>query len=179
MKLSKPLIAGIVAAVAVLIVVMMVVLAYNDMVSKDQGVENSWSNIETRVQKLIDKIPLISAAMNLSIEFQENLLTNITLARTQWLSSIGNIAEQVNASIAMNQNLTILVATYENYPQLDLSLVQAYAAEVSSILNEINSARIFYNDAVREYNTAIRSFPNVMFAGSFGFEKAVYYEQGM
>lgn len=35
------------------------------------------------------------------------------------------------------------------------------------------------NDAVREYNTAIKKFPNMMFAGAFGFEEAVYYSQGM
>ncbi len=51
-------------------------------------------------------------------------------------------------------------------------------AELSS-MGMIDAARIFYNDAVREYNTAIRSFPNVLFAGAFGFNGAVYCSQGM
>ncbi len=179
LRLSKGLIAVIVAAVAVLIVVMMVILAYNDIVTKEQGVENTWGNIEARYQRRIELIPAVSAAMNLSIEFQANLLTNITEARTKWLSSIGNVPAQVNATEVLDRNLAILVATYENYPQLDLSVIQSFVAELSTTQGMIDAARIFYNDAVREYNTAIRSFPNVLFAGTFGFEKAVYYSQGM
>jgi LemA protein len=179
LRLSKGLIAGIIAAVAVLIVIMMVVLAYNDMVAKEQGVENTWGNIEARYQRRIELIPQLSSAMNLSIEFQANLLTNITEARTKWLGSIGNVPAQVNATEVLDRNLAILVATYENYPQLDLSIIQSFVAELSSTQGMIDAARIFYNDAVREYNTAIRSFPNVLFAGSFGFDEAVYYSQGM
>ncbi|MCG7844855.1 MAG: LemA family protein [Methanomassiliicoccales archaeon] len=179
LRLSKGLIAGIIAAVAILIVIMMVILAYNDMVAKEQGVENSWGNIEARYQRRIELIPQLSSAMNLSIEFQFNLLTNITEARTKWLGSIGNVPAQVNATEVLDRNLAILVATYENYPQLDLSIIQSFVAELSSTQGMIDAARIFYNDAVREYNTAIRSFPNVLFAGTFGFDEAVYYSQGM
>lgn len=179
LRLSKGMIAAIVAIVAVVIVLMMVALAYNGMVSKQQGVENAWGNIEARYQRRIELIPQVQSAMNLSIEFQANLFQNITEARTKWLGSIGNVPAQLNATEVLDRNLAILVATYENYPQLDLGVIQAFVAELSSTQGMIDAARIFYNDAVREYNTAIKKFPNVMFAGMFGFEEAVYYSQGM
>jgi LemA protein len=179
LRLSKGLIAGIIAIVAVLIVVMMVVLAYNDMVSKDQGVENAWGNIEARYQRRVELIPAVYAATNLSIDLQFDLLTNITEARTRWLNNLGNIPEQVNATEVMDRNINLLLATYENYPPVDSTAILNLQAEISSTQGMIDAARIFYNDAVREYNTAIRSFPNVLFAGTFGFEEAVYYSQGM
>jgi len=179
LRLSKGLIAGIIAVIAVLIVVMMVVLAYNDMVSKDQGVENAWGNIEARYQRRIELIPALYDATNLSIDLQVNLLTNITEARTKWLNNIGNIPAQVNATEVIDRNIVLLLATYENYPAIDLGPIENLQAELSSTQGMIDAARIFYNDAVREYNTAIRSFPNVLFAGAFGFEEAVYYSQGM
>ncbi|HNX47224.1 MAG TPA: LemA family protein [Methanomassiliicoccales archaeon] len=179
LRLSKGMIAAIVAVVAVVIVLMMVALSYNGMISKQQGVENAWGNIEARYQRRVELIPQLQSAMNLSIEFQASLYTNITEARTRWLSSIGNIPAQLNATEVMDRNLAVLVATYENYPQLDLGVIQSFVAELSSTQGMIDAARIFYNDAVREYNTAIKKFPNMMFAGAFGFEEAVYYSQGM
>jgi LemA protein len=177
---SKGLIAGIVAAVAILIVVMMVVLAYNDMVSKEQDVENTWGNIQVRYQRRVELIPQVTAWANISMYFEQSLLTNITNARTQWLDSFGDSSANVNATEVLDQNLALFVATYENYPSLEsVDVIRDLVAEISSTQGMIDAARIFYNDAVNEYNTAIRSFPNVMFAGSFGFEKAVYYSQGM
>jgi LemA protein len=177
--LSKGLIAGIIAAVAVLIVVMMVVLAYNDMVSKEQGVEKAWGDIEARYQRRIELIPAVYDATNLSIQLQVDLLTNITEARTQWLNNIGNIPAQVNATEVMDRNIALLLATYENYPPIDSTAILNLQAELSSTQGMIDAARIFYNDAVRDYNTAIRKFPNILFAGAFGFDEAVYYSQGM
>lgn len=179
MRLSKGLIAVIIALVAILIVAMVVVLAYNDMISKEQGVENAWGNIEARYQRRIELIPSLGSAMNLSIEFQANLYQNITEARTKWLASVGDVQSQLNATEVMDRNFVLLVATYENYPQLDLSVIQYFVSELSSTQGMIDAARIFYNDAVREYNTAIKKFPNNMFASAFGFEEAVYYSQGM
>ncbi len=179
LRLSKGLIAAIIAIVAVVIVLMMVALSYNSMVSKEQGVENAWGNIEARYQRRIELIPALYEATNLSIDLQVNLLTNITLARTQWLNNIGNIPAQVNATETLDRNIVLLLATYENYPPVDSTAILNLQAELSSTQGMIDGARIYYNDAVREYNTAIKKFPNVMFAGMFGFEEAVYYSQGM
>ncbi|HUT27738.1 MAG TPA: LemA family protein [Methanomassiliicoccales archaeon] len=180
LRLSKGLIAGIIAAVAVLIVVMMIILAYNDMIAKEQEVENGWGNIEARYQRRIELIPAVSAAANASLLFEQNLLTNITNARTNWLNSRGDPAANVNATEELDRNMLLFVATYENYPVLQsIEVMRDFIAELSSTQGMIDAARIFYNDAVREYNTAIRSFPNVLFAGAFGFQEAVYYSQGM
>lgn len=179
LRLSKGLIAVIIALIAATIVLGMVVLSYNSMVSKQQGVESAWGNVEARYQRRIELIPTLYEATNLSIQLQVDLLTNITKARTQWLSNIGNIPAQVNATEALDRNIVLLLATYENYPPVDSTAILNFQAELSSTQGMIDAARIFYNDAVREYNTAIKRFPNVLFADMFGFEEAVYYSQGM
>lgn len=179
MKLSKPLIAGIIAAVAVLIVVMMVVLAYNNMVSRDQDVQNHWSDVQVAYQRKVELIPTMYEIVNTSLDFEYNLYLNVTEARDIWDSSAGSTEGAINASEQLDSSFSVFVnAVAEAYPNLSLApaVVMTFMDQYESTTNQIASEKKFYNDAVNEYNTAIRKFPNVLFSGSFGFEKAVYWE---
>ena len=182
LRLSKGVIAGIVAIVAVLIVVMMVVLAYNDMVSKDQSVQSQWSDIEVAYQRKIELIPTMYEIVNTTLDFEYSLFLNVTEARTNWLALSGNTEEKMNASTQLDSAFNAFVyAVSEAYPTLSLApdVVQTFMSQFESTTNQVASERKFYNDAVREYNTAIRKFPNVLFAGTFGFDEAEYYTEGM
>ncbi|MDD1772499.1 MAG: LemA family protein [Methanomassiliicoccales archaeon] len=177
---SKRLIVGIIAAVAVLIVVMMVILSYNGMVSKDQNVQSHWSDIEVAYQRKIDLIPTMYDVMNTSMEFEYNLMVNVTEARNKWQALSGNTEEKMNASIQLDTSFAAFVdAVNEAYPTLQLApaVVLTFMDQFESTTNQIASERKFYNDAVKDYNSAIRSFPNVLFSGSFGFDEARYYER--
>src|SRR5256885_14223831 len=67
--------------------------------------------------------------------------------------------------------------TYENYPDLHSDqLVAGLMDELAGTENRIAVERMWYNDAVRSYNTAVISFPNSLLAGSFGFQPRQYYD---
>lgn len=180
LRLSKGMIAAIVAVVAVVIVVMMVALAYNGMVSKDQNVQSHWSDVEVAYQRKIELIPTMFTVINMTMDFEYNLYVNVTNARNVWQNITGNNVDKMNASVQLDVAFAAFVnAVHEAYPQLSAApaAIQTFMDQYESTTNQIASERKFYNDAVREYNTAITKFPNVLFAGSFGFEKALYYDQ--
>ncbi len=180
LRLSKGLIAAIVAIVAVVIVLMMVVLAYNGMVSKDQGVQSQWSDVEVAYQRKIDLVPTMFQIVNMTMDFEYNLYVNVTNARNVWQNLSGNTADKMNASVQLDVAFAAFVnAVHEAYPNPTATpaAILTFMDQYESTTNQIASERKFYNDAVREYNTAIRKFPNVLFASAFGFEKALYYDQ--
>jgi LemA protein len=87
------------------------------------------------------------------------------------------IAKYQKAQGEIGAALGKLLAITENYP--DLKANQNFLelqAQLEGTENRINVARKNFNDAAKEYNTAIRRFPKNIFAGMFGFEKRPYFE---
>ena len=71
--------------------------------------------------------------------------------------------------------LTTLVA--EDYPELNSSeLFIGLMDELAGTENRINVARNYYNEAVREYNTAVKKFPKNIIARVMGYESVEYFE---
>ena len=174
---SRKLIIGIIAVIAIVVILLATVLTYNSLVSKQQDVKKTWGNIEAAYQLRIDKIPQVLSAVNSSMTFERGLLENITLLRTQWLSEIGkdlnanvNTTEQLDTSIN-----ALLLAINENYPTLQsVQVVQDFVAIVDETENIILAQRVFYNDAVASFNSAANGFPGML----FGFGDASYYQRG-
>ncbi len=179
-RLSKGLIAVVVAIIAVVIVLMMVALAYNGMVSKDQGVQSQWSDVEVAYQRKNELIPTMFQIVNMTMDFEYNLYVNVTNARNVWQNLSGNTVDKMNASVQLDVAFAAFVnAVHEAYPNPTATpaAILTFMDQYESTTNQIASERKYYNEAVREYNTAIKKFPNVLFASSFGFEEALYYDQ--
>ena len=172
------LIIGIVAIIAIVVILLGAVLTYNSLISKQQDVKRTWGNIEASYQLRIDKIPLVLSAVNSSMTFEKSLLENITNLRTQWLSEVGkDVNENVNTTQQLDSSINaLLVAINENYPALQsIQVVQEFISIVDETENMILAQRVFYNDAVASYNSAVHGFPGLL----FGFEDASYYERGL
>jgi len=109
-------------------------------------------------------------------QFERSTLENITRLRSQWLNTSG-IDQRINVSQSLDQNLFAIRVTYENYPDLKSNqVVASLMDELSGTENRIATERMWYNDAVRSYNTAVISFPNSLLAGSFGFQPRKYFD---
>jgi LemA protein len=181
MAVSNKLILGIVAIVVVIAMLLVIVLPYNSLVSKDQDVKNKWSNIKVEIQRQVDLIPQVLSEQNVSMQFEQGLLTNITTLRTQWLNTLanGSVNEQVNFTQQFSVQVGSFLSIAENNPYIQsISVIQDVITELEGTQNRIAASRIFYNDAVNSYNTAVRTFPNNVVAGSFGFQEAAYFQQG-
>ena len=173
-----PLVTILIFAVIVLIIIVIaMVLTYNSIVSKQQDVRRTWGNIEAAYQMRIDKIPAVAAAVNFSTTYEQNLLQNITELRTKWLSEVGtDVNANVNTTQELDTNIdALVVAISENYPELlSVVVIQEFISIIDETENVILAQRVFYNDAVAGYNSAIKKFPGML----FGFSEADYYSQG-
>jgi len=179
--LPNKLVSAVVAVVAVAIVLAMVALPYNNLISKQQDVENGWSNIKVELERKYQLLPQVLAAVNTSMGFEQSLLTNLTTLRTQWLNALAenNVGGAANATAALDVQVGAFLSVVEDNPDLQsIAIIHDFVVNVEGSENRIAAARHFYNDAVNEYNTAVRSFPSNLIAGSFGFELAEYYQQG-
>jgi LemA protein len=101
----------------------------------------------------------------------------VTSARTQAMASGGNIAVRAAAEMALTGAIGNVLVTSERYPQLRAAEnMQLLQEQLTSTENRIAFARQCYNDAVREYNTALCTFPDNVVAGPFGFSQAVLFQ---
>ncbi len=175
----KTLILVIIAVVVILgIFGLMVMGTYNSMVSLDQNVYSKWSEVESQYQRQADLILNLISVVSSSVRVETNFTKTITDARTKWMSASTPL-EKDTAGVDMSNgvaNFMNLIATAENYPVLQAN--KQYVAltdEISGTQNRITVARGRYIEAIRDYNTAIKTFPGNMFAGMFGFIEKEYY----
>lgn len=175
--LSKGKLIIIVAVIVAVLIVLGTILTYNSIVAKQQDVKRSWGNIEAAYQMRIDKIPAVAAAVNFSAAYESHLLENITELRTKWLSEVGkDVNSNVNTTQQLDANINaLLVAINENYPTLlTVSVIADFISIIDETENIILAQRVFFNDAVAAYNSAILGFPGSL----FGFTEADYYQAG-
>ncbi|OGS48757.1 MAG: hypothetical protein A3K68_03985 [Euryarchaeota archaeon RBG_16_68_13] len=166
----------VVVGIVVLGLLGWMVLAYNGLVAKDQTVLAQWAQVENQYQRKIDLIPQLVAVTSQYQQFEQSLLTNITELRSRWQNAT-SFVERVNITNALDVNLFYLVATYEAYPTLSsIEVVRDLFFSLEGTENRITVERSRYNDAVRVYNTQIRSFPDLLIAGMFGFQDRPLYD---
>jgi LemA protein len=171
----------IIAAVIAVVVIMLlwVVFAYNGIVDNEQKVNSAESQIKNRYTTKLSTLSELEPELRGFAVYESSLLTNITSLRSQWTNALATGAsteELANISAGVDNTFATLYAVYENYPDLDYSaLVSQYMGEIVDLNEQLSYSRSQYNDAVQEYNSGIKSFPMMMFAGSWGFEEREYW----
>ena len=168
----------IIIAVIAIIVILVALLssAYNGMVSARTNAETAFANIDTQLQRRFDLVPNLVETVKGASAHEENIINSVTEARAKYVGA-GSVSEKAQAAGEFSSALSRLMVVVENYPEI--TATQSYIAlqdELAGTENRINIARQDYNEAVREYNTKIRKFPNVIFAGMFGFDQMALFE---
>lgn len=174
MKKSSIVILCIIAVIA--IIGISLVSGYNDMVSKQETVESTLSNLDVMLQRRADLIPNLVNTVKGYTSQENEIIDKITDARAK-LVNANSVEEKNNANDELSSSLNALMVVVENYPDLKSSenFIQL-SDELSGTENRIAVARRDYNSAVKTLNTSIKKFPNNILAGMFGFEKASYFE---
>jgi LemA protein len=164
---SKGVIGGIAVAVIIGIIFAAVIGAYfagyNQLQANDENVIKKAGDIQTQLQRRYDLIPNLVESVKGYMQFESELLQNITRLRSDWQRA-PTVNEQIQTSNQIESALSKILVTYESYPELktDQSLVRLMD-ELAGTENRISVARIAYNDAVRGYNIHIRTAPNSFF----------------
>lgn len=166
-----------VVVLLVLVLLLFTVGIYNRLVTLREGVDAAWAQVETVLQRRYDLIPNLVNTVKGYAQHEKGLLEEVTRLRSQW-GSAATVDEKVKAAGALEGSLSRLLLVAERYPDLKASQnFRDLQYELSGTENRISVERQRYNEAVRAYNTAIRTFPGSMVASFCGFsaDKA-YFE---
>jgi LemA protein len=158
---------------------------YNGGVERQERVAGAWGQVENVYQRRADLIPNLVQTVKGYAAHEDKVLTEITDARARATSiniDANNLSpENIQKFQKAQDNLTAVVAggmrfINENYPELKANQnFMELQSQLEGTENRIAVERRKFNEAVQDYNTYIRSFPNVIFAGWFGFEKKGYF----
>lgn len=162
----------IVLIVVIVIVVVLVIAAialYNNLVKLRNMVDNAWAQIDVQLQRRLDLIPNLVETVKGYASHERGTLDEVTEARAA-VANAGTPAGKMEADNMLTGALKSLFAVAEAYPDLKANAnFQQLQAELSSTEDKISYMRQSYNDTVMKYNTAIQTFPAVLFAGMMGF----------
>lgn len=151
---------------------------YNSLVDKQQTVDQNWAEVENQYQRRADLIPNLVSTVKGYASHEEKTLTEVTEARAKATSiniDAENLNEETLAKFQEAQNqltgaLKSLLAVSEAYPDLKANEnFRDLQVQLEGTENRIATARGRYTEAVKEYNTAIKKFPTMIYAGWFGF----------
>ena len=154
------------------------VLIYNRLVSTRQMTEEAWSGIDVQLKRRSDLIPNLVDTVKGYAAHERGVFEQVTQLRTaaQNVPS-GDVAARAKAEGALSAALGRLLAVAENYPDLKASVnFLELQRELSTLENEIQMARRYYNGATRNLNTMVESFPSNIVASQFKFEQREYFE---
>lgn len=159
--------------------------SYNGLVQKDESVNEKWAQVQSQYQRRADLIPNLVNSVKGAADFEKSTLTQVIEARAKATST------QINADQLTPENvqkfqaaqdqlggaLSRLLVSVERYP--DLKANQNFLelqAQLEGTENRIAVARNDFNGVVKEYNQSVRTFPNAIFAGIFGFNVKGFFE---
>ena len=157
----------------------------NSFVEQEQNVNAKWSNVETVYQKRANLIPNLERTVKSYAKFEQETLTKVVEARSKATSINIDPTNMTEADMAKFQAaqgelsgaLSRLMAVVESYPNLkaDQQYIN-FQREYTAIENSIRSETVYYNDAAKEYNTNIKTFPNNVIANFFNFKEKPYFK---
>ena len=163
----------VVAAVAVYAVVL-----FNKLVRTRQMTNEAWSGIDVQLKRRSDLVPNLVDTVKGYAAHERNVLDEVTKLRGAARAvPAGDVAARAQAEGALSLGLGRLFAVAENYPDLKASAnFLALQQQLSSLENDLQMARRYYNGTVRNLNTLVQSFPSNIVAHSFGFSERAFFE---
>jgi len=184
---------GIGCGAVVIILLVIVVIAgfavagsYNRLVKLDQNVNEKWAQVQNVYQRRADLIPNLVSTVSGAANFEKSTLIAVTQAR----ASVGQVKLDPNkaptdaaqleqfqqAQGQLSNALSRLLLVSERYPELRANQnFLSLQAQLEGTENRISVERGNFNEAVKDYNTAVRSFPTALFAGMFGFSPRPFF----
>lgn len=165
---------GIIVAVIVLLGVMLM-SSYNNFVTLEENVDQSYAQIENQLQRRLDLIPNLVNTVKGYASHEKEVIASISDARAR-LAGANTVEEEATANAELTGALSRLLVVVENYPNLkaDQQFTQLMD-ELSGTENRISVARKDYNDQVAVYNKKVKQFPGALIAGMTGFDEKDYF----
>lgn len=168
------MISWVILGVVVLLLFYLVVI-YNGLVRLRALVREAWSGITVQLRRRADLIPNLVATVEGYATHERTLLDQVTARRADAVNAKG-VDATAKADAQFSGMIGKLIAVAEAYPELKADAnFRQLQDELSEIEEELSGARRYYNATVRDLNTSVQSFPNVLIAGPFGFKEEESY----
>ncbi len=183
--MTKGLKITIVLVVVALILGWMIKNTYNNLVVLDEGVKNSWAQVENVLQRRMDLIPNLVETVKGYAQFERETLEAVINARANATKTqinpanmdAGELAKYMDAQNGLSSSLARLMVVVEQYPQLKANEnFLRLQDELAGTENRIAVERRRYNESVQSYNQKMRAFPTVVIAAMLGFQQKPYFE---
>ena len=153
----------------VVVLVLWVIMIYNQLVAMRQRVGQSFADVDVQLKLRHDLIPNLVETVKGYATHERGTLEAVVNARNAAIAAQGP-AQQAAAENMLTGALRQLFALSEAYPDLKANQnFQQLQTEIADVENKIAAARRFFNNAAAEYNASRESFPAVVFAQSMGF----------
>jgi LemA protein len=157
-------------------IVIWATILYNRLVRDRQRVLTAWSDIDVQLKRRYDLIPKLVAAVEQYARYEQSTLTTLIELRSR-TGQVSDVGEKGILEGQIGGGLRSLIALAEAYPELkaDRSFLQLQS-ELTEVENHIQYARRFYNGSVRNLNTRIESFPDLLIARLFHYARQPFFE---
>jgi LemA protein len=195
-----------IAIVLLLIVPFLILTAiYNGLVNREEAVLKSWAQVESQFQRRADLVPALIETVGAYVQHERKTLSEVTAGRRPELAALARAVDElvkkqdsltgmlsgsedlltdqaqmdqlVGLQAALGKNLSGFIALAEDYPQLRASdQFLELQAQLEGTENRINVARLRFNEAVNDYNAAIRRLPGTLIAGFGNFQRKAYFQ---
>ena len=185
-KFPKWLVVLIIFAVCVIALFSCYKNTYNSLVYMEENVSGQWAEVQNQYQRRMDLIPNLVSTVKGYASHESEVFKQVSDARSKAGGQI-NISDEVlsnpeaferyqQVQDQLGSSLQRLLMVTENYPELkaDQNFL-ALQDQLERTENRITVARGRYNDAAKQYNSKIRSFPTNIIANMSGFEKKIYF----
>jgi len=166
----------------ILIILAAVVIAaaviFNRLVRARQMAREAWSGIDVQLKRRAELVPNLVETVKGYAAHERGVLEEVTRLRGQ-ASALprDDIAGRAQAESGLSQALGRLIALAESYPDLKANgNFLELQRQLSTLENELQMARRYYNGTVRNLNILVESVPSNLVAGAFGFKRADFFE---
>ena len=158
---------------------------YNSMVTLDEQVQSQWAQVQNVYQRRSDLIPNLVNTVKGAANFEQSTLTKVIEARAKATSVTVDASKLTPESIQkfqaaqgeLTQSLGRLLVSVERYPELKANQnFLELQSQLEGSENRITVERQKFNEITQVYNSKIRTFPNNITAGMFGFTKKGFFE---
>ncbi len=150
--------------------------SYNSLVGLRETATAEWQQVETQYQRRLDLIPNLVASVQGVMKQEQSIFTALADARAHYSGAI-TIDQKAVAAGEVESALGRLLAVVENYPELKSSdAVQNLMTQLEGTENRVAVERARFNDDVKTYEVAKKTFPRSVIASMFGFGDMQYFQ---
>lgn len=166
----------IILAIVVILAALYAWSAYNGLVSLRETATAQWQQVETQYQRRYDLIPNLVSSVKGIMKQEQTVFDDLAKARSAYAGA-ATASDKAAAASQVETALGRLIAVVENYPTLKSSdAVQNLMTQLEGTENRVSVERQRYNDDVRAYETAVKTFPRSAVASMFGFGDMNYFQ---